>query len=127
MTQVPPEPSRRIRFDWTFNLGHLLTIASLAVGGIALWTSLALQISSVDMRTADYPTIRDQTKANTQAIDALKTAQADQSLTLRAALSDQAATNRQMVDAIGGVKTDVAGISASVKIILDATPHPGPR
>ncbi len=47
---APPLPRRGIRFDWTLNLGHMLTILAIAGGGAAAWSSMQQAVGNLDTR-----------------------------------------------------------------------------
>lgn len=100
-----PDPGWGIRFDWTFNFGHILTIGALVFGGFLAWSNLNTQVAAIDIRTADYALIRDQTKANVTQITALQTL-----------IQAVGATNSNMADSVTRIREDVAAIKATLDI-----------
>lgn len=92
-----------IRFDWTFNFGHILTIGALVFGGFLAWSNLNTQVSVIDQRTVDYALIRDQTKANVTQITALQTL-----------IQAVGATNNTVAESVARIREDVAAIKATL-------------
>lgn len=43
-----PHPERRIKFDATINLGHILTFIGFLIGGLAAWTNLNNRVLTLE-------------------------------------------------------------------------------
>lgn len=48
MTDEPELPHKRVTFDPTINLGHLLTFASLVLAGFVSWTALNTRVAVLE-------------------------------------------------------------------------------
>lgn len=43
-----PHPERRIKFDATINLGHILTFIGFLIGGLTAWTNLNNRVLTLE-------------------------------------------------------------------------------
>lgn len=92
------------RFDWTFNLGHLLTIGTLLVAGFAVYLSVETRITQIDNRTADYFTTRDLSRDNAAQLRALNSA-----------VDNNRTSNRVILEQMSKIREDVAAIRATLE------------
>lgn len=99
-----------VKFDWTFNLGHILTALTLLAGGAFAWSTLKSEVAVVDNRTSDYLLIRDQTKANTTLIVSLQTL-----------VQTAGNTNERVVEQLTKIREDISAIKATVDATRRAT------
>lgn len=91
------------RFDLTINLGHILTIATLLVGGFLAYASVEFRVGNVEKTISDYQAMRDQVRDNAAQIKALILIAADAS-----------AVNKQLATDVGNIRENIAAIKATM-------------
>lgn len=97
-------PTRRgIRFDWTFNIGHVATIVTLLSGGAWAWSNVTSQVNVIDERTRDYQVTRDLAHADDAKINALQTV-----------VQSVGSTNEAIRSDVATIRESVASIKATL-------------
>lgn len=92
-----------MRFDFTFNLGHLMTVATAIVAVGLAWSNATAQIGALEARTASYPVVRDTVLTDNVRLDALTSA-----------IAAQTASNDAVMRSLNALREDVSAIRATL-------------
>lgn len=93
-----------IRFDRTFNLGHLFQAGALLIGGVAAWANLNSRLASLELLTANY------TQLSTRVV-VLETTMTNVNATLARIYTEAQETNTRL----NQVQVDLTGVAVRLR------------
>lgn len=74
---VPPVEQPHMRFDWTLNLGQILTLAAMIIAGLAAWfnmkTDLRLHEERIERLETQYKTQWEQVRTTSENLNKIAT------------------------------------------------------
>lgn len=105
--------STGIKFDRSFNLGHLFQAGALLIGGVAAWVNLNSRVTTLEIETAGYDNL--QTR-----VVILETTVGN----INATLVQLYAAAQETNDRLNQVQVDLAGVAARLRAPTVADPTP---